>query len=80
MIDPKYSQLVITLYNVGIIDGIVMTWLKAWLFAFIVALPVINLGVTHCAQTGGHSSKKASWLTQKGRLTPPLLPFQCVKR
>ncbi|MGM0825330.1 MAG: DUF2798 domain-containing protein [Pseudomonadota bacterium] len=59
MIDPKYSQLlftfltalfmsgvmslVITLYNIGLVDGIVMIWLEAWLFAFIVALPVINL-------------------------------------
>lgn len=59
MIDPKYSQLlftfltalfmsgvmslVITLYNIGLVDGIVMIWLEAWLFAFIVAFPVINL-------------------------------------
>ena len=59
MFDPKYAQLifsclmalfmscimslVITLYNVGLVEGIVVIWLKAWLFAFAVALPVINL-------------------------------------
>jgi ABC-type bacteriocin/lantibiotic exporter with double-glycine peptidase domain len=59
MFDPKYTQLifsffmalfmscimslVITLYNVGFIDGIFFIWLKAWLFAFAVALPAINL-------------------------------------
>lgn len=59
MIDPKYSQLlftflmalfmsgvmslVITLYNIGLVDGIAAIWLEAWLFAFVVAFPVINL-------------------------------------
>ncbi|WP_369015051.1 DUF2798 domain-containing protein, partial [Escherichia coli] len=27
-------SLVITLYNVGLVEGIVVIWLKAWLFAF----------------------------------------------
>ncbi|WP_249976000.1 DUF2798 domain-containing protein [Vreelandella olivaria] len=59
MFDPKYAQLIfsslmalfmscimslaITLYNVGFVDDILGMWLKAWLFAFVVALPVINL-------------------------------------
>ncbi|WP_343845499.1 DUF2798 domain-containing protein [Bowmanella denitrificans] len=59
MIHPKYTQyvfsffmallmscimsLVITVFNVGAVDGLLLIWLKAWLFAFAVALPTINL-------------------------------------
>ena len=63
MFDPKYAQLifsclmalfmscimslVITLYNVGLVEGIVVIWLKAWLFAFAVALPVIEVHISN---------------------------------
>lgn len=36
-------SLVISIFNVGLIDGIVIIWLKAWAFAFTVALPAIIL-------------------------------------
>jgi hypothetical protein len=32
---------VITLFNVGLIDGILIKWLKAWGFAFMVAFPTV---------------------------------------
>ncbi|MDF2178795.1 DUF2798 domain-containing protein [Aliiglaciecola sp. CAU 1673] len=32
---------VITLFNMGLVEGILMIWLKAWVFAFAVALPTI---------------------------------------
>jgi hypothetical protein len=34
-------SLVICIYNVGFIDGIISTWLKAWGFAFMVAFPAV---------------------------------------
>lgn len=36
-------SLVISLFNLGLVDGILLRWLKAWLFAFSVALPAIML-------------------------------------
>ena len=59
MISAKYQKLVfsffmallmscimsfvITLFNVGFIENVLFTWLKAWAFAFVVAFPTINL-------------------------------------
>lgn len=34
-------SLVISLFNVGWVDGIAMIWFKAWAFAFAVAFPTI---------------------------------------
>lgn len=34
-------SLVISVFNVGLVSNIVMIWLKAWSFAFIVAFPAI---------------------------------------
>ncbi|ARU58651.1 hypothetical protein OLMES_4656 [Oleiphilus messinensis] len=34
---------IITVFNMGLVDSIVFIWLKAWSFAFAVALPTINL-------------------------------------
>jgi hypothetical protein len=34
-------SLVISIFNVGLVDNIISIWLKAWSFAFIVALPTI---------------------------------------
>lgn len=34
---------VITLFNIGLNDQIIHLWLKAWIFAFIVAFPAITL-------------------------------------
>ena len=77
MFDPKYAQLifsclmalfmscimslVITLYNVGLVEGIVVIWLKAGLFAFAVALPVINLVPNRAAF--GEATGQAAALT-----------------
>ena len=36
-------SLVISLFNLGLVDGILLRWLHAWLFAFSVALPAIIL-------------------------------------
>ena len=36
-------SLVITTFNVGIVDGLFFMWLKAWGFAFVVAFPTINI-------------------------------------
>ncbi|MDZ4262546.1 MAG: DUF2798 domain-containing protein [Pseudomonadota bacterium] len=36
-------SLVISLFNLGLADGILLRWLQAWLFAFSVALPAIIL-------------------------------------
>jgi hypothetical protein len=59
MIDPKYSNylfaalmalfmsclmsLVITLFNMGLVENVAYVWLRAWAFAFVVAFPVITL-------------------------------------
>lgn len=59
MISKQYTQLVfsffmallmscimsfvITLFNLGLVDGLFLIWLKAWAFAFAVALPAILL-------------------------------------
>lgn len=59
MIDRKYQHivfaffmallmsclmsLVISLFNVGLVDNIVHMWLKAWGFAFAVAFPTVIL-------------------------------------
>lgn len=34
---------VISVFNMGLIDGIFFTWLKAWLLAFVIAFPTIVL-------------------------------------
>ena len=34
---------VITLFNVGLVEQIVVIWLKAWGFAFIVAFPAVTI-------------------------------------
>lgn len=34
-------SLVISVFNVGLVEDIVTIWLKAWVFAFAVALPTI---------------------------------------
>jgi hypothetical protein len=36
-------SLVISVFNIGVIDSILWIWLKAWSFAFIVAFPTILL-------------------------------------
>lgn len=36
-----FMSLVITVFNVGFIDGLVYVWLKAWCFAFFVAFPTV---------------------------------------
>lgn len=38
-------SMVITLFNIGPVDGIVAIWLKAWMLAFVVAFPIITLVV-----------------------------------
>ena len=32
---------VISVFNIGLVDNIVSVWLKAWVFAFMVAFPAI---------------------------------------
>jgi hypothetical protein len=34
---------VISVFNMGLIDGIFFIWLKAWLLAFVIAFPTIVL-------------------------------------
>jgi hypothetical protein len=34
-------SLVICIFNVGLIEGIVSIWLKAWIFSFLVAFPTV---------------------------------------
>lgn len=34
-------SLVISIYNVGLVDDIVSIWLKAWVFSFFVAFPAV---------------------------------------
>lgn len=36
-------SLVITLFNVGWVEGILHLWLKAWAFGFMVALPAVMI-------------------------------------
>lgn len=36
-------SLVVSVFNVGLIDGILLIWLKSWLFSFFVALPTVLL-------------------------------------
>jgi Protein of unknown function (DUF2798) len=36
-------SLVITIFNIGLVSNIVVVWLKAWGFAFIVAFPTITV-------------------------------------
>lgn len=36
-------SLVISVFNVGIVENILTIWLKAWSFAFIVAMPLVLL-------------------------------------
>lgn len=38
-------SMVITLFNIGLVDGIWAIWLKAWILAFVVAFPTITLVV-----------------------------------
>ena len=32
---------VISVFNVGVVDGILFIWLKAWLLGFVVAFPAV---------------------------------------
>jgi Protein of unknown function (DUF2798) len=34
---------VISVFNMGVVDGIFFIWLKAWLLAFVIAFPTIIL-------------------------------------
>ncbi|HDY84665.1 hypothetical protein LCGC14_0724420 [marine sediment metagenome] len=59
MINPKHKKLVfaffmalmmsclmsfvITIFNIGLHNGGILLWLKAWCFAFVVAFPAITL-------------------------------------
>jgi len=36
-------SLVITIFNIGLVDNIIYIWFKAWLFAFSVAFPTVIL-------------------------------------
>ena len=36
-------SLVITLFNVGLVENILFIWVKAWGFAFVVAFPAVTL-------------------------------------
>ncbi|MCP4082602.1 MAG: DUF2798 domain-containing protein [Planctomycetaceae bacterium] len=36
-------SLVICIFNFGLVEDLLLIWLKAWLFAFVVALPTIVL-------------------------------------
>jgi hypothetical protein len=36
-------SLVISIFNVGLIEGIFLIWLKAWAFSFVVAFPTVSL-------------------------------------
>ncbi|WP_022964375.1 DUF2798 domain-containing protein [Halopseudomonas pelagia] len=36
-------SMVITLFNIGLVDGIWAIWVKAWMLAFVVAFPTITL-------------------------------------
>lgn len=38
-----FMSLVISVFNVGWVDGIILIWLKAWGFAFCVAFPTVVL-------------------------------------
>jgi len=38
-----FMSLVISIFNVGWVDGIILIWLKAWGFAFFVAFPTVVL-------------------------------------
>ncbi|WP_231659002.1 MULTISPECIES: DUF2798 domain-containing protein [Pseudoalteromonas] len=37
-----FMSLVISIFNVGIIDTIISVWLKAWIFAFCIAFPTVT--------------------------------------
>ena len=34
-------SLIITFVNVGMIDGVILIWLKAWALSFVIAYPVV---------------------------------------
>lgn len=34
-------SLVITIFNMGLVDNLLQLWLKSWSFAFIVAFPTV---------------------------------------
>lgn len=36
-----FMSLVISVFNVGLVDDIALIWLKAWSFAFVVAFPTV---------------------------------------
>ncbi len=36
-------SLVISIFNVGLIEGIFLIWLKAWAFSFVVAFPTVSI-------------------------------------
>ena len=35
-----FMSLIISIFNVGLVDNIVFIWLKAWLFAFVISYPM----------------------------------------
>ncbi|MDF1645210.1 MAG: DUF2798 domain-containing protein [Pseudomonadales bacterium] len=35
-------SLVISIFNFGLIEGIISIWIKAWGFAFIIAFPIVR--------------------------------------
>jgi hypothetical protein len=36
-------SLVITLFNVGLVENLAIIWLKAWGFAFLIAFPAVTI-------------------------------------
>lgn len=36
-----FMSLVITLFNLGLVNNLLFIWLKAWLFAFCIAFPTV---------------------------------------
>ncbi|MEZ5530485.1 MAG: DUF2798 domain-containing protein [Porticoccaceae bacterium] len=41
MLMSCFMSLVISIFNVGLVDNIVEIWLHAWAFAFVVAFPTV---------------------------------------
>jgi hypothetical protein len=39
----SFMSLAISFLNIGLIEGFVFIWLKAWLFSFFVALPTVMI-------------------------------------
>jgi len=36
-----FMSLIISIFNMGLVDNILFIWLKAWAFAFVVAFPTV---------------------------------------